>query len=665
MRARVSASTTALLRSSREDPALQPLVVALVAGVVLYAGLLRHDAAIQKYGPVSGIMVSEAAQLHVQALTSRLRPASFRWERSADPYAGGDPINYIRFARRMESFYAAHPREPGYVFSVKLFVGLLGGQDVGISYASAFYSLLLVWATYLLGAFACARWVGLAAALALASEHTVVSWSVDGWRDDAFAFFAVMSAYAILRLWQRPGWGRAVAAGVVAGAACLTRITSLSFIVPAMAMVVVFPWRRPASFRERGAAVAVAALVTIVLVGPYLYDCWRVYGDPLYSINFHTSFYRDRQDLAAEAPMSAAAYVGGMAGNAPLAFADTFLNGMTTYPFNNKWSGFGAWSPRLGAVLRLLSLAGMALFLWSPQGRFLLLFTAGSLLPYAFTWRIPGGSEWRFTMHVYPIFLIAAFWSVHVLVGFARRLSRDDFTYTRAEQRLLLGRVAATVALAGLLSAALAELPHRQVWEELRAGRGAHLRAGAGDGRYFVGGWYPPVSAPNVTARFNKPGRSRIRLPMLPGRDHRLTLRLHPYHYDGAPPQIVKVSLNGAPLAELELAWDPERVGSYEVDVPGELVRESNILDLEGSWTTRATVASFNRFAREGQEVGFMVWYVNVVPLARVAHRASAAGAERRVSTALRRGQSNGGRAAAGDATAGGTAAADAGTAHR
>jgi len=654
---------------------LRPLVVALVAAVVLYAGLLRHDAAIQKYGPVPRIAVSEATQLRVQTLASWLRPGSFRWERSADPYAGGDPINYIRFARRMESFYAAHPREPGYVFSVKLFIGLFGGQDVGISYTSAFYSLLLVWATYLLGAFACARWVGLAAALALAAEHTVVSWSVDGWRDDAFAFFTVMAAYTILRLWHRPRWGRAVVAGAVAGAACLTRITSLSFIVPAMVVILVFPWRRPslaacaenspaasargphpegnpatsarrprhegnpaasargphpeggaatsASFRERGVAVAVAALVAMALVGPFMYDCWRVYGDPLHSINFATSFYRERQEVAAEAPMSASAYLRSMASEAPVGFADTFLNGMTTYPFDNKWLGFGAWSPRLAAALRLLSLAGLALFLWSPPGRFLLLFTAASLLPYAFTWRIPGGSEWRFTMHVYPLFLIAAFWSVHVLAGFVRRLSREDFAYTRGEQRLLLGRVAATAAVAGMLWVVLTELPHRQLWEDLRAGRAAHLRAGPGDGRYFVGGWHPPVSAPNVTARFDKPGRTMIRLPMLRGRDHRLTLRLHPYHYDGAPPQIVKVSLNGTPLAELELAWNPERVGSYEIDVPGELVTESNVLDLEGSWTTRAAAVSVNRFARTGQQVGFMVWYVNVLPLPVAEDRAS------------------------------------------
>ena len=34
--------------------------------------------------------------------------------------------------------------------------------------------------------------------------------------------------------------------------------------------------------------------------------------------------------------------------------------------------------------------------------------TLGVLLPYAFTWGIPGGGEWRFTMPAYPFYLVAA-----------------------------------------------------------------------------------------------------------------------------------------------------------------------------------------------------------------------------------------------------------------
>jgi hypothetical protein len=54
-----------------------------------------------------------------------------------------------------------------------------------------------------------------------------------------------------------------------------------------------------------------------------------------------------------------------------------------------------------------LWLLGMAAALWTCKGRVLAILLIASLLPHAFTWQIPGGGEWRFTMPAYPIYLIA------------------------------------------------------------------------------------------------------------------------------------------------------------------------------------------------------------------------------------------------------------------
>ena len=62
------------------------------------------------------------------------------------------------------------------------------------------------------------------------------------------------------------------------------------------------------------------------------------------------------------------------------------------------------------------------MFVFDRAGRFLLLMLALSVVPYAFTWHIDGGGEWRFTMLVYPIYLIAAALAVERLA--ACRLSR-------------------------------------------------------------------------------------------------------------------------------------------------------------------------------------------------------------------------------------------------
>ena len=39
------------------------------------------------------------------------------------PYVGGDPINYLKFAREMRNFYAAHVREP--MFPAVTKIGLM------------------------------------------------------------------------------------------------------------------------------------------------------------------------------------------------------------------------------------------------------------------------------------------------------------------------------------------------------------------------------------------------------------------------------------------------------------------------------------------------------------------------------------------------------------
>jgi len=176
----------------------------------------------------------------------------------------------------------------------------------------------------------------------------------------------------------------------------------------------------------------------------------------------------------------------------------------------------------------------------------------------------------------------------------------------------------------------------KRLVEALEQGTTAHIRAGEGDERYFVDGWHPPVSGRNVTARWTDGPRGTMRLPMLAGRDHRLVLRLSPAPGGSAEPaaggpadpdaggsveasgrggpQAVTVSLNGVQLARLDLEWDPSRVGSYEVEVPGEVVRDSNRLELVGSRVVRTGRDPETPLVPADRRVAFMVWYVNVVP---------------------------------------------------
>src|SRR6185369_11120683 len=153
-------------------------------------------------------------------------------------------------------------------------------------------------------------------------------------------------------------------------------------------------------------ALAIAAVVALGIAGPFLVNCWRVYGDPLYAINVHADVYRATEGTGEPPSASASGYIESRLRQRSVETVDTFVLGLTRYPFANKWHGFDAWHPRLGPALAAFALAGLFLFVAVPAGRLLLVVLVCSLVPYAVTWRLI--ADWRFTEIAYPFFLIAA-----------------------------------------------------------------------------------------------------------------------------------------------------------------------------------------------------------------------------------------------------------------
>jgi hypothetical protein len=251
--------------------------------IVLYAALLRLDALVGKYGALDHPAWARVATHQVASLAAHLRPPGWQWGRVSRPYAGGDPINYLAFARQMESFYQPHVREPLFLALVRGALWLADGQDVALSLASAAGSVLLVVATFLLGTALLSPAAGLLASALMATEMAAVVWAPDGWRDDLFAALTALAAWALLRLSQRPTVARALAAGALCGLACLTRVTALAFVLPVLALIVA---AAPGAERRLHARrVGLALLTAAVLVAPYLISCAIATGDPLYALN--------------------------------------------------------------------------------------------------------------------------------------------------------------------------------------------------------------------------------------------------------------------------------------------------------------------------------------------------------------------------------------------
>jgi hypothetical protein len=586
------------------------LTLGLAIVFTVYGGILRLNALSSRYGPVDRPAWAHVMTTRVAPLARFLQPRIYAWPPIASPYVGGDPVNYLRFGREMQSFYQAHVREPVFLATVRVFLVLLQNQDIAVSFASAAMSTLCILGTYLLGARAFGAPVGLLAALGWAIDYDAITWAPDGWRDDTFTCVLVFATWAFVRLWQDRRPANAVLAGVLAAVACLTRITSVSFVCPALAAILL---ARRGDWRGQFRLVGLASAVTVLLVAPYLINCWRATGDPFIAINAHTSYYRAHEGIDFSKRMNALAYVAQKLTRKPVYQLDTTITGFFVFPMRNKWFGFDFWVPYLSTVLMWLSIAGLFLCLGHSTGRLLLLIAFTALIPYAFTWNVGAGGEWRFTMHVYPLFLIAASYAV---VWLARGLWRIPRALPQwSPSWWTAARAAGVVLIVLVASVGYVSLPYFVVRESLQYGVTTSINTGERDWVFYTRGWSKPRTHGAVTARVMIGEQGTIRFPIPVMRTYRLTLRADP-----ATPELprrVVLFLNGRILFPFGLGFDPTRVGSYSVDVsPDRLRSGANELTLIADKAIPAETAG-DRYAwlPASTPVSLRVWYIRLDPL--------------------------------------------------
>src|SRR4029079_10126787 len=95
--------------------------------------------------------------------------------------------------------------------------------------------------------------------------------------------------------------------------------------------------------------------------------------------------------------------------NRPMETIDTVAGGLLGWPFVARCIGVPHLSRSLAYMLEASAAAGTVRLLWSSTGRLLLVLLFSSLVPYSLTWVLGGAGAGRFTEHIYPIYLIAAF----------------------------------------------------------------------------------------------------------------------------------------------------------------------------------------------------------------------------------------------------------------
>ena len=594
-------------------PALQRPSWSVVGAVLicLYGALLRLDAFTGKYGPLDRPAWARIVTHDIAPLTQQIRPSTVLWGRIPNPYVGGDPYTYLKYAREMTSFYQPHVREPVFLATTRAALWSVDGQDTGISLASAVGSTAAIFATYLLGAALISPAGGLIAAALLAIEYDAITWAVDGWRDDTFTALFVLTVWALVRLRERASFGRALAAGLIAGGAALTRLTALSFVLPAL-LWIAFERRAEGRLRLERTGVALAILAAVVT--PYLVSCAIASGDPFLAVNYHTGYYRHAEGLSAAAPMSAAEYLRTKIGHRPFGSLDVAVTGLFVRPLETKWRLYDIWLRGLASVLFWLAVAGLVLWLFSATGRFMLFVLVAALVPYAFTWNLGGGGEWRFTMHVYSIYLVAAvdaaFTAVRAVAGMARRRA-DDAAPVRWRHT---GWRAAALAAAGITAAAsYMALPWVVKREAIAAGEAVNVEPGPRDRVFFRGGWSEPHGDGPIVVRVSRAPRATVHFPLPEKRAYEIALRLDPVAADRQ--DRVTVLFNRQLLGRLHLTWNPERVGTYRLSLPRDWVRAGgNEIELIPDTLVPAAEAG-SRFAwlPPGDRLGLRLWYLRVL----------------------------------------------------
>jgi 4-amino-4-deoxy-L-arabinose transferase-like glycosyltransferase len=590
-----------------------------VTAVVAYGAYLRFDALIGKYGPFTQPPWLVSVQQGVLATREEFVLPGWRWQKETRPYLGGDPVNYIKLAREMTWFYQGHVREPMFVATTRAFFGVVDGADVAVSLASLTYSTLAILATFLLGSAFGSRLIGLAAAFLVAVEGEFVAWAPDGWRDDAFTAMVTFAAWAALRHADRRTWMTAGLLGTAAAAAVLTRITSLSFLIP-IALLLVFRDRAPDRRVHLTKTVAAMALTTL-LVAPYFINCYRAAGDAFIAINAHTRYYRAAEGLPYGARMSAVSYTAGKFRSQPITYVDTALRGIFVYPFEIKFRGFAAWPAWFGPALAWLSAIGLLLWPWTARGRLALVILLTSLVPYMLTWAVPGGNEWRFTMHVYPLYLVAAVTVLaragDLIVSLRPAVARTFITNRPAMQTLAL-RAGTTIALVGVALLWRYYAPALAKREQLVNGLDVSVAAASDDGIFFGEGWSPLTTSGAVTSRFATVLEPELYIPLPERRPYRMVLRIDPVPVAADdPPAPLEVLIDGVRLETVTLTLNPDRVGSYPFTIPPELggKRLARLTLRAATLRPAGTLANTHGGLTTDMPVAFRLWLVRLSPL--------------------------------------------------
>ncbi|MFM8552521.1 MAG: hypothetical protein ACKOCD_09510 [Nitrospiraceae bacterium] len=200
-----------------------------------------------------------------------------------------DVVAYREMARTLTDPYDTAFREPLWIWITKGWLTVAGWEAPQIRALSLIFSLVVIGLAYKVFRDYTGRpMIGGLVAVLLFMNPYLIRLSVRGFREEAYtAALLVVVYFALVPTPKLSLRLQAVGLALAGAVAQLIRFNSYAFLVP---LLLVWAWRKT---QRRWGYVAVPALFILAVSLPHVIHNYKAYGDPLYSVNFHFTWFRN------------------------------------------------------------------------------------------------------------------------------------------------------------------------------------------------------------------------------------------------------------------------------------------------------------------------------------------------------------------------------------
>jgi 4-amino-4-deoxy-L-arabinose transferase-like glycosyltransferase len=201
---------------------------------------------------------------------------------------GPDAIWYKSIASKSTGFYDTGIREPFFVFLIKLFINIFGAENFTLRYLTVFLSMVSILLTFKIGKeLFGSDAIGLMSAFFTGVNHYLIFMSVRLLRLELF-IITILLLFYILFINHEKNNVRYILIGIFGGIVCLTRITSLSFVIP---FIIYIFWREKISYIK----MIIPITIITVMVLPHFIHNKKTFGSYAHSVDIHAKWYRNRE----------------------------------------------------------------------------------------------------------------------------------------------------------------------------------------------------------------------------------------------------------------------------------------------------------------------------------------------------------------------------------